>query len=88
MRPRSRRACAPTEAFEAKDELLLRTVWPSLTDKQFRELAGNLQAAQSIQVTLNCTPAQIGGSMAVETCQQVPNIKAEGAVHPLNNSVT
>lgn len=76
------------EAFEAKDELLLRTVWPSLTDKQFRELAGNLQAAQSIQVTLNCAPLQIGGSMAVETCQQVMNIKAEGAVHSLNNSVT
>jgi eukaryotic-like serine/threonine-protein kinase len=76
------------DAFQSKNPEELRTVWPSLTDKRFREMTGDLREVQSIQITLNCASLQISGNEAVQSCEQNMDIVVDSRVQSLKNAIT
>jgi eukaryotic-like serine/threonine-protein kinase len=76
------------EAFQAKDPVELRTVWPTLTDKKFKEMTGELQHVQSIDVSLECPSPEVAANEAVQSCQQNMTITSEGRTQKLKNALT
>ena len=77
------------QAFEAKDLLQLRRIWPTLTDKQFKNLQGPLKDADAIRMTLKPNgPPQIDGARAQIACIQETEIKAQGQTHKLLYAAT
>lgn len=74
-------------AFESKDLIRLRHIWPTLTDKQFKEMG--VKDAQRIRLTLQQSgPAQISGDHAVVSCSQTAQITSDGTVQSVANSAT
>jgi len=77
------------QAYESKDLLQLRHIWPTLTDKQFKNLQGPLKDAETIHLILRENgPAQISGATAQVSCAQETEIKAQGQSQVLKNTAT
>ena len=76
------------EGFQAKNAVEVRSVWPSLTDKKFKEMTGILRDVQSIQVNLDCPSANITGNEAVQSCLQNMTVILEGKPQKASNAVT
>jgi len=77
------------QAYESKDLLQLRHIWPTLTDKQFKNLQGPLKDAETIHLILRQNgPAQISGATAQISCTQETEIRAQGQSQVLKNTAT
>ncbi len=79
---------AYVQAFESKDQVQLRHIWPTLTDKQFRENQEAIKQAESIQITLKRNSPIISGDAAIVACLQTVEIKSQGQVQRLTQMVT
>jgi len=67
------------QAFETRDPVRLRLVWPTMQDKQYRDYLGNFKDIQSILMTLqNCSPADIHEGSAAVVCSQSVELKIKG----------
>jgi hypothetical protein len=77
------------QAYESKDRLQLRHVWPSLSDKQFKDMQGSFKDAQAIHLSLtpNGLPA-INGNTATVNCVQNAAITAGGQTQQLSYGAT
>ncbi len=76
-------------AFQNKDRLTLRHIWPTMSDKNFKEMQGNFKDAQSIRISLRKNgPAQVNGNTGVVTCMQDSEIKAGGQTQSFSQSAT
>jgi serine/threonine protein kinase len=70
-------------AYESKDREELRTVWPNMSDKQFKDYFNGID---SIQLALrNCVFPVIDASTVTVTCVQDAVIKAKGGTQRMQN---
>jgi hypothetical protein len=69
-------------AYETKDREELRHIWPSMTDKQFKDYQGAFKSADSIQLSLSCGDANITGSAATISCLQDARFRVQGTMQP------
>jgi len=70
-------------AYQNKDRLTLRHIWPTMSDKNFKEMQGVFKDAESIRITLRKTaPPQVSGNTAVAACIQDVVIKSGGQTQP------
>lgn len=66
-------------AFQGKDPVQLRRIWPTMTDKKFKDMQGSFKDAESFHINVRKTgPAQVTGKTAVATCIQDAQIKPAG----------
>jgi tRNA A-37 threonylcarbamoyl transferase component Bud32 len=76
-------------AFQAKDRRQLRHIWPSMSDKNFKDMQNNFKDAESIRLTLHKNgPAQVNGSAGTVTCVQDTEIKVGGQVQSSSYTAT
>jgi PEGA domain len=76
-------------AFQAKDRVQLRHIWPTMSDKTFKDMQSNFKDAESIRLTLRKNgPAQLNGDTGTVACVQDTEIKVGGQVQSLSNSAT
>jgi hypothetical protein len=68
------------EAYEAKDQVQLRHVWPTLSDKQFKRNVDALGGAESIHITIQQNRIAITGATAIATCLMTIEVKSHGQV--------
>jgi serine/threonine-protein kinase len=67
-------------AFQSKDSVQLRRIWPKMSDKIFKEMQGNFKDAESFRIDLRKTaPAQVTGKTAFAICIQDAQIKPKGS---------
>jgi ketosteroid isomerase-like protein len=67
-------------AFQSKDPVQLRRIWPKMSDKIFKEMQGNFKDAESFRINLRKTaPAQVTGKTAFAICIQDAQIKPKGS---------
>jgi len=67
-------------AFQSKDSVQLRRIWPKMSDKIFKEMQGNFKDAESFRINLRKTaPAQVTGKTAFAICIQDAQIKPKGS---------
>jgi serine/threonine protein kinase len=76
------------QAFEGKDQALLRHVWPTPTDKKYKETLEAIKLAQSIRITLTRNTPIINGNEASIDCLQIMEIKTSGQVQPIRQNLT
>jgi eukaryotic-like serine/threonine-protein kinase len=71
---------AYAQAYARRDRIDLRTVWPTMTDKQFNDYQGNFKSVDSIRLTLEpCASPEINGDSASIACTQNALITGRGA---------
>jgi eukaryotic-like serine/threonine-protein kinase len=77
-------------AYASRDRIELRTLWPTMTDKQFNEYQGNFKSVDSIRLTLDpCGLPEISGNSASIACTQNALITVRGAgQQALTNAAT
>ncbi len=76
-------------AFQAKDRLQLRHIWPTMSDKTFKDMQNNFKDAESIRLSLHKNgPAQVSGSAGTVACVQDTEIRVGGQVQSLSYSAT
>lgn len=76
-------------AFQNKDRLTLRHIYPGMTDKNFKDMQGAFKDAQSIHLTLRKTsPPQITGNAGTVICIQDAAIKTGGQTQSFSQNVT
>ena len=72
------------EAYQDKDKMRLRRVWPGLTDKDFDRINTSFRDAESIQVALKVKQGPIiDGTSAHVTCDQLIKVKVQGSTQSL-----
>jgi hypothetical protein len=74
------------QAFERKDQIQLRHVWPTLTDKQFKDNVDALKGAESIHVTIQKSSITVSGVTAVANCTQTTEVKTQGRVQRFSST--
>jgi serine/threonine-protein kinase len=74
------------QAFERKDQMQLRHVWPTLTDKQFKDNVDAFKGAESIHVTIQKNSITVNGITAVANCTQTTEVKTQGRVQRLSST--
>jgi serine/threonine-protein kinase len=77
-------------AMQDKDQVQVRHLWPTITDKLYGKMTAALRDADSIRMSLdNCKQELImDGAAANVTCRQTLNVKARGSVQTLTNTAT
>ena len=76
-------------AFQQKDRRQLRHLWPSMSDKTFKEMQNNFKDAESIHLTLHKNgPAQVSGTAGTVACVQDTEIKVGGQVQSSSYTAT
>jgi serine/threonine protein kinase len=76
-------------AFQSKDRDLLRHIWPTVSDKDFKNTQGAFKDADSIHLRLRKTgPVQVTGDTGVVTCVHDAEIGVGGRVQPLSYEAT
>ncbi len=66
-------------AFQSKDPVRLRRIWPKMSDKTFKDMQGNFKDAESFGIVLRKSgPAQVTGKTAFAICIQDAQIKPKG----------
>jgi hypothetical protein len=75
-------------AMQDKDQVALRHLWPTITDKEYGKLTAAFRDADSIQISLdNCKQDPIlDGSEAHVTCHQTFKIRSRGSPQTLTNT--
>jgi hypothetical protein len=76
-------------AFQAKDRVTLRHIWPTMTDKNFKDMQASFKDAESIRINLRKNgPAQLTGTSGIVSCIQDVEIKAGGQTQSFSNNAT
>jgi hypothetical protein len=77
------------DAYNSRDRVQLRHVWPTMTDRQFRDIQNAFKDANSISLTLRPrgTPT-VNGNAAILACLQDTEIKVQGQTQTLTDSAT
>ena len=74
-------------AYQDKNRLRLRRIWPGMTDKTFGRLTDALKAADSIHVSLdNCQAPVADGTFTHVACHQTINVKSQGRTISLTSN--
>jgi eukaryotic-like serine/threonine-protein kinase len=76
------------QAFETKDVVQLRHVWPTLTDKQFKDNVDALRGADSIHITIQKNSISVTDLTAVANCVQTWEVKSQGATQRFSRAAT
>jgi uncharacterized caspase-like protein len=75
-------------AFESKDIVQLRHVWPTITDKEFKNMRDTMKAADSIAITIEpSSDPTVNGSVAHVSCVQTARFTMNGDVQQVRNGV-
>jgi tetratricopeptide (TPR) repeat protein/predicted Ser/Thr protein kinase len=76
-------------AFQNRDQVMLRRVWPTITDKKFKELGLDFKSLEAVQMTLSCPSANLVGDGATVSCAQDATFKVQGQMQlPQRNTAT
>ena len=76
-------------AFQAKDRVALRHIWPTMTDKNFKDMQGTFKDAESIRISLHENgPAQLTGNSGIVSCIQNTEIRAGRVTQSFSNGAT
>ncbi len=74
-------------AMQDKDQVQLRHLFPTITDKEYGKLTAAFRDADSIQISLdNCKHDPIDGAEAHVTCHQTFRVKSRGSPQTLTNT--
>lgn len=77
------------QAYDSRDRVQLRHIWPTMSDKQFKDLQGAFKDADSLTLSLRQSgPANVQGNTATVSCLQDTQIKAQGKIQMLTNNAT
>lgn len=75
-------------AFQDKDIVGLRHVWPTITDKEFKNMRNTMNAADSIAITIEPSSAPaVNGNAAHVACVQTARFTMNGNVQVVRNDV-
>ena len=71
-------------AYQDKNKVNLRRVWPALTDKEYDNLTKSFRDAESIQIVVKIKQGPvIEGDSAHVTCDQLIKVKVQGATQSI-----
>jgi hypothetical protein len=77
------------DAYNSRDRVQLRHVWPTMTDKQFRDIQNAFKDANSISLTLRPSGVPtINGNAAILACMQNTEINVQGQTQTLTDTAT
>lgn len=75
------------EAYQDKDKMRLRRVWPGLKDKDFDKINASFKDAESIQVSLMVKQGPIiDGTSARVICEELIRVKIQGRTQPISTT--